>query len=169
MKRTDRLKVKRTISWEGKDYRGSYLLYLIKKNNFKLIAEVGVKFGRTTFFLLDNVEDLVIYAIDTDISKFYNNDVQEKYKDRLIPIQGHSYAVANQISNNSLDLVFIDADHSYSAVKQDILEYMPKIKENGILCGHDIDYPGVNKAVKELITSFDVGPNNVWIKHKGNI
>jgi predicted O-methyltransferase YrrM len=169
MKRTDRLQVERTILWEGKDYRGSYLLHLINKNNFKTIAEVGVKFGRTTFFLLDNVADLVIYAIDTDISKFYNNDVQEKYKDRLIPIQGYSYAVANQISNSSLDLVFIDADHSYSAVKQDILAYMPKLKEHGILSGHDIDYPGVNKAVTELRPSFDVGPNNVWIKHKGNI
>ena len=94
---------------------------------------------------------------------------KEKYKDRLIPIQGYSYAVANQISNSSLDLVFIDADHSYSAVKQDILAYMPKLKEHGILSGHDIDYPGVNKAVTELIPSFDVGPNNVWIKHKGNI
>jgi predicted O-methyltransferase YrrM len=169
MKRNDRLTVPMTIQWSEKDYRGTFLLNLIKKNNFKTMAEVGVKFGRTTFFLLDNVPDLVIYSIDTDISMFYNNQVKEKYKNRLIPIQGFSYNVANQLPDNSMDLIFIDADHSYNSVKKDILEYTPKLKEDGILAGHDIDYPGVNKAVYELIKDFDVGPDNVWVKHKGNI
>ena len=169
MKRADRLTVTMTVPWDGKDYRGSYLLYLIEKNNFKTIAEVGVKFGRTTFFLLDNVHDLVIHAVDLDISTFYNKEVKSKYKDRLIPIKGYSYDVADQLPNNSMDLIFIDADHSYESVKKDIVAYTPKLKDNGILSGHDIDYPGVNKAVRELIKDFDVGPNNVWIKHKGNI
>ena len=169
MKRADRLTVTMTVPWDGKDYRGSYLLHLIEKNNFKTIAEVGVKFGRTTFFLLDNVHDLVIHAVDLDISMFYNEEIKSKYKDRLIPIKGYSYNVADQLPNNSMDLIFIDADHSYESVKKDILAYTPKLKDNGILSGHDIDYPGVNKAVRELIKDFDVGPNNVWIKHKGNI
>ena len=169
MKRADRLTVTMTVPWDGKDYRGSYLLHLIEKNNFKTIAEVGVKFGRTTFFLLDNVQDLVIHAVDLDISMFYNEEIKSKYKDRLIPIKGYSYEVADQLPNNSMDLIFIDADHSYESVKKDILAYTPKLKDNGILSGHDIDYPGVNKAVRELIKDFDVGPNNVWIKHKGNI
>lgn len=169
MKRADRLTVTMTVPWDGKDYRGSYLLHLIEKNNFKTMAEVGVKFGRTTFFLLDNVHDLVIHAVDLDISTFYNKEVKSKYKDRLIPIKGYSYDVADQLPNNSMDLIFIDADHSYESVKKDIAAYTPKLKDNGILSGHDIDYPGVNKAVRELIKDFDVGPNNVWIKHKGNI
>lgn len=164
MKRPDRLTVTQTIPWEGKDYRGSFLLDLIQKNNFKTIAEVGIKFGRTTFFLLDNVLDLTIYAVDLDISKFYNNDIKTKYNDRLIPIQGYSYAVADQIPDRSLDLVFIDADHSYESVKKDIVAYTPKLKQHGLLTGHDIDYPGVNKAVNELIKNYDVGPNFVWIK-----
>jgi predicted O-methyltransferase YrrM len=164
MKRRDRLTVAMTVPWEGKDYRGSYLLYLIEKNNFKTIAEVGVKFGRTTFFLLDNVHDLVIHAVDLDISMFYNEEIKSKYKDRLIPIKGYSYDVADQLPNNSMDLIFIDADHSYDAVKKDIIAYTPKLKKNGLLTGHDIDYPGVNKAIKEMIKDFDVGPNNVWIK-----
>ena len=169
MKRNDRLIVPSTVVWEGKDYRGSYLLYLIEKNNFKTIAEVGVKFGRTTFFLLDSVPDLVIYSIDTDISMFYNKEVKKKYGDRLIPIQGYSYNVADRLSDKSMDLIFIDADHSYDSVKKDILAYSPKLKDHGILAGHDIDYPGVNKAVQELIKEFDIGPDNVWVKHTGNI
>ena len=168
MKRTNRLTVTQTIPWEGKDYRGSFLLDLIEKNNFKIIAEVGVKFGRTTFFLLDNIPDLTIYAIDLDISKFYNDEVKSKYGDRLIPIQGISYDVAKKITDEFLDLVFIDADHSYDSVKKDILAYTPKLKKYGLLTGHDIDYPGVNKAVNELIKNYEVGPNFVWIKKENN-
>ena len=48
--------------------------------------------------------------------------------------------------------------------KKDILKYSPKLKETGLLTGHDIDYPGVNQAVKEMINTFDVGPNFVWVK-----
>jgi predicted O-methyltransferase YrrM len=71
---------------------------------------------------------------------------------------------ADRIADNSLDLVFIDANHSYDYVKKDIIKYTPKLKENGLLTGHDIDYPGVNQAVNEMIEHYDVGPNYVWIK-----
>jgi predicted O-methyltransferase YrrM len=162
MKRTDRLNVPVTIPFEGK--RKQFLKHLIEINDFKILIEVGVDTGKSTFFLLDNLPNLTIYAIDTNIKKFYNDDVKKKYGNRLIPIQGYSYDVANQLPNGLADIVFIDADHSYQAVKKDIEKYTPKLKKGGLLTGHDIDYPGVNKAVTELIKNFDVGPNFVWIK-----
>lgn len=128
------------------------------------MAEVGVRDGRTTFHLLDSIPDLVIYAIDISIHGFYNKEVADKYKHRLIPIQALSSVAADQIADSSLDLVFIDAAHDYKNVKTDIMKYTPKLKPQGILTGHDIDYPGVNKAVKEMIPHYDVGPNYVWIQ-----
>ena len=59
--------------------------------------------------------------------------------------------------------MFIDADHSYEWVKKDIAAYKPKLKKGGWLTGHDIDFPGVNRAVNEVIVKYDVGPNNVWL------
>ena len=167
MKRQDRLNIPVTISFEGK--RQHLLRHLIEKHNFQTMIEVGIDTGKTTFYLLDNLPNLIIYAIDLDIKKFYNDNVKEKYGDRLIPIQGSSYVVADQIPDNFADIVFIDADHSYEAVKKDILKYTPKLKTGGLLTGHDIDYPGVNKAVNEIIKDFDVGPNYVWIKNRKNI
>ena len=163
-KRTDRLEVPMTIEWLGRSNRRHFLKHLLEINNFKVMAEVGVRDGRTTFHLLDSIPDLVIYAVDISICGFYNKEVADKYKNRLIPIQALSSVAADQIADGSLDLVFIDAAHDYNNVKTDIIKYMPKLKANGLLTGHDIDYPGVNQAVKEMIPHYDVGPNHVWIK-----
>lgn len=163
-KRTDRLDVPMTIEWQGKGNRRHFLKHLLEKNNFKVMAEVGVRDGRTTFHLLDSIPDLVIYAIDINVRGFYNNEIAAKYSNRLIPIQALSSVAADQIADASLDLVFIDAAHDYKNVKTDILKYTPKLKPHGLLTGHDIDYPGVNQAVNELIPFYDVGPNYVWIK-----
>lgn len=162
--KANRLNVPMTVHWEGKTNRKHFLKYLIEKNNFKIMAEVGVRDGRTTFYLLDHIADLTIYAIDMNIKEFYNKEVADRYKNRLIPIEAMSEVAADRIADNSLDLVFIDANHSYEYVKKDIIKYTPKLKTNGLLTGHDIDYPGVNKAVNEMIKNFDVGPNYVWIK-----
>jgi hypothetical protein len=164
MKRQDRLTVSMTIPKSAGDKRKNVLKELIENNNFQTMVEVGVDTGKTTFYLLDNISNLKIYAIDTDIKKFYNKDIAKKYNDRLIPIQGYSYEVADQIPDNTIDIVFIDGDHSYEGVKKDIHAYRPKLKSTGLLTGHDIDYPGVNKAVNELIKKFDIGSNFVWIQ-----
>ena len=69
------------------------------------------------------------------------------------------------IPDNTLDFCYIDADHSYDSVKNDLDIWLPKIKINGIICGHDyiedgLHYDqndgkligdfGVQKAVKEF-------------------
>lgn len=46
--------------------------------------------------------------------------------------------------------VFLDADHSYSAVSQDIKAWWPLVAKSGTLCGHDYgSFPGVQRAVDE--------------------
>lgn len=159
-KRTDLLHVPMTIAWEGKQNRKYFIRHLIETNKYKTLAEVGVRDGRTTFYLLDNIPDLVIYGVDLSNAGYYSKEVKEKYGERLIPIEGNSHLVHDKVP--AVDMVFIDADHSYQGCKGDIIHYRPKIRKGGILSGHDIDFPGVNKAVNELIVDFDVGPNNVW-------
>lgn len=159
-KRTDLIHVPMTVTWEQKPNRRYFLKHLIETNGYTSMAEVGVRDGRTTFFLLDKIPTLKIYGVDLSNDGYYSNDVKEKYKDRLIPIEGNSHLVHDKVP--MVDIVFIDADHSYNGCKNDIIYYKPKVKEGGILSGHDIDFPGVNQAVNEMIGDFDVGPNNVW-------
>lgn len=52
------------------------------------------------------------------------------------------------------DLVYIDADHNYNAIVEDIKRWKPKLKSGGYLTGHDfselVNYGHVIRAVKEL-------------------
>jgi len=69
-------------------------------------------------------------------------------------IKSKSDIAKNQIENSSIDLLFIDGDHSYEQCKRDIENYWPKLKEGGVLLGHDYhrNYLGVIRAVNEIFT-----------------
>lgn len=52
--------------------------------------------------------------------------------------------------HEKFNLIFIDADHSYEAVKSDFYNWSPKVKEGGYLLFHDTHFRSVNKFLKEL-------------------
>ena len=52
-------------------------------------------------------------------------------------IRKKSVDAAKQFSDNSIDVVYIDGDHTYEGVKSDIDAWWPKVKHSGILAGHD--------------------------------
>lgn len=64
-------------------------------------------------------------------------------------IKGISWEVASQFEDESLDFVFIDADHAFESVTKDLDAWWPKVKKGGIMAGHDYSfaYPGVVAAV----------------------
>lgn len=51
-----------------------------------------------------------------------------------------------------VDFVFIDGNHTYPFVREDIANYWPKVKSGGFLCGHDYGHghEGVTRAVDEF-------------------
>jgi predicted O-methyltransferase YrrM len=60
------------------------------------------------------------------------------------PVQLHalvapSTSAASLLADAVFDLVFIDADHSYSSVRDDIAAWRPKVRPGGVLCGHDCE------------------------------
>lgn len=55
------------------------------------------------------------------------------------PMMMSSEQAAAIFKDNSVDFVYIDADHRHSQVYQDIKMWMPKIKRGGLLCGHDCE------------------------------
>ena len=58
-------------------------------------------------------------------------------EDRGVMIRATSEVGADIFANESLDFAYIDANHAYAFVKQDIALWWPKVKKGGWLCGHD--------------------------------
>lgn len=73
---------------------------------------------------------------------------------------------------DSLDLVFIDGNHDYESVKEDIQLQIPKLKSGGLLAGHDYHLeedcsPGVKRAVDELLKDkISLKNDSVWLHIK---
>lgn len=62
------------------------------------------------------------------------------------------------------DLIFIDADHSYEAVKADITAWLPKVKKGGVIAGHDYPRSAVKKAVHEVLGEVEHDESTIWFK-----
>ncbi len=54
-------------------------------------------------------------------------------------MRGQSSNLLPQLRRNYFDVVFIDADHTYEPVKQDILNSLPLVSDGGIICGDDLN------------------------------
>lgn len=61
----------------------------------------------------------------------------EGYEDRAVMIRASSEISAKIFNDNSLDFVYIDANHAYDYVVQDIKLWFPKVKIGGYILGHD--------------------------------
>lgn len=166
------------------DPEGAYRRWLEKKaRKARRIVEVGAFAGATTVRLaratcgriwaVDHWQGVPNDPLQAGI---YRDPAKSeaKFRERLaIPIQEGRVIVVKKESTaaaallgaqhgRSFDLVFLDADHSYHAVKADILAWRPLVKRGGILCGHDISWPGVRWAVEELIPRFRRGAGTIW-------
>lgn len=59
------------------------------------------------------------------------------FEDRAIMIRATSEIASELFQDDSLDFVYIDANHAYDYVVQDINLWFPKVKNGGYVCGHD--------------------------------
>lgn len=85
---------------------------------------------------------------------------------KVIPMRMASVEAARklrlQLSHQSMDMVFIDGDHSYPGVFADLEAWTPMVASGGLLCGHDFHYPGVQQAVTERFAEVKLGPGTIW-------
>lgn len=135
-----------------------------------VIAEVGVAEGWYSEKLLSVLNPETCYLIDTyqhtSVYSIYSASshypyILKKFKDipKVKIIKNLSWDGLSTLEDNSLDYIYIDADHSYSSVKKDIEVAYRKVKSGGII--HFNDYTvfsvyenihyGVSLAVNEFL------------------
>lgn len=89
------------------------------------------------------------------------------YPERVTVSRTTSTEAAMYVPDASLDLVFIDAEHSEAAVAADIAAWLPKVRPGGWIGGHDYmnpRHPGVEAAVQNAFIAADIetGHNSTW-------
>lgn len=149
-------------------------------------AEIGVYHGCMSAALLELLPGLTLYMVDRwkayseseqkkngvhiaglpaekwPVVKKHAMQVAAKYPGRATVIQSDSAKAAKKVPDNSLDFVFIDADHSYKGCKRDIKAWRPKLKTGGWLMGHDYHRPGVARAIAELDGEVEYDDDKTW-------
>lgn len=132
---------------------------LLKGKDFKVGVELGVCEGYFSLYLLKHSTLNVLYSVD-NWKNSWQNGKKEAYTSlghfggrskilEMKTVEAALYFIKNKIIP---DFVYIDANHRYSSVKQDMGDWWPLIRPGGIMAGHDyIDGEGVVPAVDEFV------------------
>ena len=148
-------------------------------------VEIGVHKGGFSCLLLETWEGTKLYSVDPwrnfpaseydDVCNVSQENQEEFFQEtckRLSPFRDRSEIIrttsdqaADRFKAGSLDFVYLDAQHHFEAIKEDIAIWAPKIRKGGILGGHDYldgtiesgSY-GVKRAVDEFSRDQGIQP-----------
>jgi hypothetical protein len=147
---------------------------LIDHKEYRLCVEIGVQRGNFSEYLLKSNSLTKLYLIDCwayqdnylDMANISNAQQQSYYQyvnqrfsqnSRVKIIREFSTKACELFEDGSLDFIYLDADHSYEAIKKDIEIWYPKLRTGGTLAGHDY-FDGVvpqgNFGVKTAVNEF---------------
>lgn len=126
---------------------------------YKTGAEIGVHRGRYSEILCQAMPGLKLLAVDKwtrHWGKAYPDAVARLEPYGVTVVRAASIDAAVEVQDGSLDFVYIDAEHSYEAVRQDLQAWVPKVRDGGMVAGHDYYYTrsgngGVIEAVDEFV------------------
>lgn len=126
-------------------------------------VEIGVYWGQSFSFAvvecLNQGKKIDLVAVDAfPWTDEHGKTTLDRFNEHMAPLSGHfrtiksgSSGAAAQFADQSVDFVFIDANHTYEFVRDDINAWLPKIKPGGIIAGHDYNPPHeVERAVNEI-------------------
>lgn len=166
------------------------------------VVEVGVLLGKMSEAMLRANANLELWMVDSwapgdeqpdrykvtgdahsnhELKRVLDHKAQAVNRARHFPNRAHivhatSMEAATKIKDASMDLVFLDADHSYEGVKEDIEAWQHKVKPGGWIGGHDylnpepgFDFSGVEAAVDEWAYGrlIETDDNCTWFHRFG--
>lgn len=142
------------------------MLDLLPRN--AVVAEIGVAQGDFSEEILRISTPKKLYLIDTYGSNRYGESmrlmVESKYKklidESIVQMKiGFSTDILKQFENQTFDWVYLDTDHTYQTTRYELELLQSKIKDGGIIAGHDYSMfnncgdmrYGVIEAVNEFV------------------
>lgn len=144
-------------------------------SRFDSVLEIGTWKGRSTAALAEGCPGRVVTvdrfggalyetstyrdagALETDV--FAEATANLAGFDNVTILRMSSAEAAEQLAGQeTIDMVFIDGDHSEEAVREDLALWTPFAPK--LMCGHDRELPGVAAALEGL--DVVAGPDSIW-------
>lgn len=177
-------------------------------NEGAIFCEIGCWLGHSTSIIAKRAKELngKVICIDTfrgsegtflteyaervNVLKEFKNNMNELGFLGIIDIFNMSSDSSSIfIKDNRLDFLFIDGNHIYKQTKNDIDNYLPKVKYGGIISGHDYEkgfdldlksfndedlskdmsrgfHCGVIKSVNDKFPAFNLTGDRIWWLYK---
>jgi len=146
-------------------------------------AELGVFWGETLLYLHTRFPGFCLIGVDAweypaygpgsddgfrsyrkfPLERFYDDVMVWADKTPMVQIvRDDTAAAALQFPDDYVDFIFIDADHTEAGVRADIYAWAPKVRSDGIIIGHDHEYPSVKRAIDDLLPGWTAHEHSVW-------
>lgn len=150
------------------------LAQIFAELKFNKGAEIGVDRGAFSEILCKVNPKLQLTSIDSwstrsfedplNSSKKMQTQFDEHYQSAVRRLSNYncnivrkeSLEAVKDIPDNSLDFVYIDANHNFAQIAQDLYEWQKKVKPGGIISGHDYSHfpPSKDNHVKDVVCAF---------------
>jgi len=154
---------------------GEKIYELSKQQDVSYILDIGTWTGASALYFAELIKignkEIKFYTIDTFLgsdehlnkySKLMIDDGLFKYFTRVSyhwrnyikVIRGDSQKkeISDLFNDGSVACIFFDGDHTHKGILKDLQNWFPKIKEKGIISGHDYIWGG--KGVKPIVDKF---------------
>jgi hypothetical protein len=150
-------------------------------------VEIGSWKGRSTVAIcegLRTVDGASLCAVDTFHGDARNDRMHARFRDELAADEVYrsfrehtadyefltverttSREASHGFENESLDWVFIDAEHTFDHVLDDVRHWLPKVKLGGLISGHDYGHASVRFAVHSCL-SVDGAWESIWYSRR---
>jgi len=147
---------------------------VLKERKPQTVIEVGSWLGCSTRFIASHLPDEgILYAVDTWRGSqneaihmqdprlpylyqlFLSNVKHAGLTQKIIPVRMESLEAAKAL-NVQADLIYLDGAHDRESVTQDIIHWLPHLKEGGLICGDDWKwFASVREAVVNCANTYN--------------
>jgi predicted O-methyltransferase YrrM len=157
--------------------------HIQKDIEVKTALEVGSYLGESTIVFAEKFNNLdVLYAVDPfnlnfNLNNLFDenniNEVENIFKKNIkkYPVIKHikkdSKNASVDFNDGTFDFIYIDGCHQYECVYEDVSLWKPKVKNDGYISFHDIDWSQVQEALShffDLQKGFITQDNSITFK-----
>lgn len=155
----------------AKQCNGRDKLFDIAPTPCTVIVELGTRYGRWAYRAAKQNPNTHIYCVDCftgtrrhdsgkvvmsgehEFFEWINNT--KKYRDRIHLLKKTTTDAATDF-DLPIDILFIDADHTYDGLTADLKNWVPKVRTGGLIAGHDwtSKHPKVKRSVRRAVTDY---------------